>query len=362
MEDINRLTIISFIRTFSISIVNPYIGLALNQYYNIPIYLVGLYYLLLTLSTAIGYIFGGYLADFIGRRNAMIISTILASLFLILSLFNLSLFIAFMFFFNNAYGSANTTAVGDTSNSLKGLIKSFSRTRIGANAGWAIGPAIGGFLYQKYGFDKIILIASTFSLIAIPFLIKLPNNKGSKRILIKPSRKFSKFLIPSILTSIIMGQLGLPFVLYISRVFSVSTAGYMFSINGSMVVFLQEFFARKFSKFNYKYSLSLGMAIYSISYLNLIFINKIIELALDVVLLTIAEMIVSPINSAVANTLSESQNRGKYMGFFGLTVGIGRTLGQSLSTELAFSKYIEWGNVSFMAILSSILYLLLVEI
>ncbi|AFZ70092.1 arabinose efflux permease family protein [Caldisphaera lagunensis DSM 15908] len=362
MEDINKLTIISFIRTFSISIINPYIGLALNQNYKLPIYLVGLYYLGYTLATALGYIFGGYLADFIGRRNAMIISTIMASIFLALSLFNLSLFVAFMFFFNNAYGSANTTAVGDTSDNLKGLVKSFSRVRIGANAGWAIGPAIGGFLYEKYGFNKIILLASIFSIIAVPFLIKIPNIKGSRKILIKPSKKFSKFLIPSTLTSIIMGQLGLPFVLYVSKIFSISTAGYMFTINGLMVVFFQDFFGRKFAKFNYKYSLALGMFIYSISYLNLIFINKIIELALDIVLLTIAEMIVSPINNAVANAMVESGDRGKYMGLFGLTVGIGRTLGQSLSTELSFSKNIEWGNVSFMALLSSILYLVLIEI
>jgi MFS family permease len=73
LNDINKLTtIISFIRTFSISTVNPYIGLALNQYYKLPIYLVSIYYLGLTFVTAIGYIFEGYLADIIGRRNSMI--------------------------------------------------------------------------------------------------------------------------------------------------------------------------------------------------------------------------------------------------------------------------------------------------
>jgi MFS family permease len=362
LNDINKLTIISFIRTFSISIVNPYIGLALNQYYKLPIYLVGIYYLGLTLITAIGYVFGGYMADIIGRRNSMVLSTILASLFLLLSLIDPIIFILFMYFFSNAYGSANNTFVGDTSNNVKGLIKSFSRIRRGANAGWAIGPAIGGFLYDKYGFNTIIMIAGIVSLIAVPFLLPLKNNKGSRKILIRPSKKFSKFLIPSILTSIIMGQLGLPFVLYASRYFSVSIAGYMFSINGGMVVLFQDLFGNKFSKFNYKHSLSIGMIIYSLAYLNLIFISRVYELALDVILLTIAEMIVSPINNAVANALSESGDRGKYMGFFGLTVGIGRTLGQSLSTELSFSKYVEWGDVSFIAVLSSVLYLFLTEI
>ncbi|MGC8567344.1 MAG: MFS transporter [Caldisphaera sp.] len=359
MDQINKIAIISFIRSFSLAMVNPYIGLALNQYYKIPIYLVGLYYLGLTCVTAFGYIIGGYLSDYFGRKNSMILTASLSSISLLLSLINPIVFILFMYFFSNAYGSANTTAVGDTSNNLKGLVKSFSRVRIGANAGWAIGPAIGGFLYDIYGFNLIIIVGATSSMISLPFMLKLANIKGSRKILIKPNRKFAKFLIPALLTSIVMGQLGLPFVLYFSKMFSVTIVGFMFMINGGLVVLFQDFISKTLSKKDYKKSLLLGMTLYSFAYGSLMIINKIYELALAVIILTTGEMITSPLMNAIANSLAESLHRGKYMGLFGLTNGIGRTLGQSISTELSYSNYLEWGNVSLIAFLAGLLYFLI---
>ncbi|MEB2793197.1 MAG: MFS transporter [Caldisphaeraceae archaeon] len=337
-------------------------GLAFYQYYKISIYLVGIYYLGLTGITAIGYVLGGYLADFIGRKKAMVSFASLSGTSLLLSLINPFIFIMLMYFFSNAYSSSFTTTVGGTSKSVGGLIKSFSRVRIGINAGWAIGPAIGGVLYTKFGFSSIMLIGGIASLLSVPLMLGLENIKGAKTTFIKPNKRFSKFIIPAFLSSMVMGQLGLPFVLYFSRIFSVSTIGVMYAINGGLVALFQDIVGRKFSNKPPKKSLMVGMMIYSLSYGSMMIINKVYELVVAVVALTLAEMIISPISNSVANFLAEERNRGKYMGLYGLTSGIGRTFGQSLSTELSFSSIIEWGDVSAIAIIGGILYLLLTEI
>ncbi len=117
--------------------------------------------------SSIAFIIGGYLADFLGRVRTMVISAVSSSIALIIAYaINKPLIVVLMVltqsFFNNAYGVANTSIVGDYARGgFTSLVKYFSRLRVGGvNAGWAVGPAIGGLLYEIYGFRMLMLLGS----------------------------------------------------------------------------------------------------------------------------------------------------------------------------------------------------------
>ncbi|MCY0859916.1 MAG: MFS transporter [Sulfolobaceae archaeon] len=369
-SNLNRLTILGGIRSLSFSIIWPYIGFALYNYYKFSLTLVSIYYAIQAVSGSIAYLIGGYSADALGRKKTMLYSSSLSSLSLFLCFISSSPLLVFTFlqlqtFFNSIYGSANTTAVGDTEGSLEKLILSFSRFRIGVNIGWAIGPAIGGFLYQYLGFKEMLLVASLGSLVSIPIVLLLSENKGSKIALIKPSKQYVKFLIPAFLTFVVMSQLGFSFLTFLATVpkIPVNLVGLLFTLNGLLVAALQEPIGRIIHKRNPIKMISFGMIGYGISYFSMALVKDFLDAVVITVGITLSEMVVSPIANALANYMAEKEHRGKYMGLFGLISLLGRVTGQSVSSELMeyflYEPFYLWSFILLMGLISSTLYYIL---
>ncbi len=370
MELSNKLALIGAIRALGSSLLWSFTGFALYQYYEIPLSMVSLFYVSQAVVNSIGFIIGGYLADFLGKVRTMITSSIISSL---------ALFIAFMVnkplivigmvlvqsFFNNAYGVANTSLVGDYATGFSSLVKYFSRLRVGINAGWAIGPAIGGLLYETYGFRVLLLLGSLIPLGALPLLISLPeaSRPVERGLTLNVNRRFALFLIPSFLTFLVMGQLGFPLLTYYNVHVGLSTfmVGLLYMENGLLVVFLQDLLGKYLRRPDL---IMLGMIIYGVSYLAVAFIPSFAWAVVDMFFITLAEMIVSPISQSIANMLADPRARGRYMGLYSLVTGLGRTVASSIAGLLmpyAFKQpLVLWGFVFIIAVSSSAMYKVLV--
>ncbi|WP_243680820.1 hypothetical protein [Vulcanisaeta souniana] len=131
MELSNRLALIGAVRSLGSSLLWSFTGFALFQYYKLPLILVSLFYVTQAVISSIAFIIGGYLADFLGRVRTMTISAVVSSIALIIAyVINKPLAVVLMVliqsFFNNTYGVANTSIVGDYAREFTSLVKYFS--------------------------------------------------------------------------------------------------------------------------------------------------------------------------------------------------------------------------------------------
>ncbi|MFB6471123.1 MAG: MFS transporter [Vulcanisaeta sp. AZ3] len=371
MEISDRLALIGAVRSLGGSLLWSFTGFALYQYYKLPLTFISLFYVIQAIVSSIAFIVGGYFTDFLGRVQTMVISSVVSSVSILVAyVINKPLIVVIMVlaqsFFNNIYGVANTALVGDYARGFTSLVKYFSRLRVGINAGWAIGPAIGGFLYEVYGFRILLLLGSVIPLLALPLLVSLPevNVVNEHGLTFHVNRPFALFLIPSFLTFLVMGQLGFPLLTYYNVHDELTTfqVGILYMENGLLVVFLQDFIGRHLKRPSL---ISIGMIIYGISYLMVAIIPNFIWAIIDMFFITLAEMIVSPISQSLANMLADERTRGRYMGLYSLVTGLGRTMASSISSLLMpyaiRQPLVLWGFVFATAASSSSIYTLMMR-
>ncbi|WP_338598385.1 MFS transporter [Sulfolobus tengchongensis] len=366
MDQINKIALIGGFRSLGGSLIWPFIGFALYKVYGFSLDFVSIFYLIQASVNIIGSISGGIITDFLGRKNTMTISIILSSLALFLAyLINLPIPIAGLIllqtYFNNVYNISSTAIVGDIYKGANNLVKAFSRQRVGINAGWAVGPLIGGYIFTTFGFRLLLLVSSVIILVSIPLIKLLPDFKGEGSILsFNINRDFLMFLIPTFLTFIIVGQLGFGILTYYNTVlhFTEFQVGILFAINGIMIVAFQDLMGRFINK-RIKL-ISIGMIIYGLGYFSIALVTNFYLASLDIVVITIAEMIVTPLSQAIANSLASQRSRGRQMGLYSMVTGIGRIIGSSLISELMsyyiYTPTILWGIISSFGFISSVLY------
>ncbi|WP_069808374.1 MFS transporter [Vulcanisaeta thermophila] len=366
MDFKNKLALIGGVRSLGGSLLWSFTGFALYQYYRLPLTVISLFYVAQAVVGLVSFMVGGYLADFLGRITTMVLSSLASSLSLLIAfIINKPIYVVAMIliqtFFNNAYGVSNTALIGDYTSDFGSLVKYFSRFRVGVNAGWAVGPAIGGLIYELYGFRVLLLLGSLIPLASVPLLITLtePHHSYSTGLTFRVNKQFTLFLIPTFLTFIVMGQLGFSLLTFYNVHVGLTTfqVGVLYMINGLMVVFMQDLIGRYLKT---PLLISLGMVIYGVSYLAVAFIPNFEWAALDMVLITMAEMIVSPLSQSLANMLADPKNRGKYMGLYGMVSGLGRTLASSVSSMLMTSALKQplylWGFIFITALVSALIY------
>lgn len=128
MNNINKLALIGGFRSFSGSIIWPYVGFALYKVYGLPLSVVSLFYLVQAVVNVIASISGGIITDYLGRKRSMALSILFSSIALLLAyVLNMPLyvmvFILFQSFFNTVYNVSSTAIVGDMYKGTSQLIK-----------------------------------------------------------------------------------------------------------------------------------------------------------------------------------------------------------------------------------------------
>jgi MFS family permease len=139
--------------------------------------------------------------------------------------------------------------------------------------------------------------------------------------------------------------------------------GYLYAINGLMVVFLQFPVARLISRFRMTNAISMGAFLYAIGYFAVAFTNDFFTLAFCMAVISMGEIVVSPASSNLVANMSPENMRGRYMGIYGLFSSFGWSMGPLAGGVLmdAFvgTPMILWGGVASFAVAASIGYLAL---
>jgi len=344
--DVWRMAVIQFFTAIGFSICMPFLCLYFYEDRGLSMTMAGLILLTGGLCAAVTQALGGALSDRFGRRPVLIVAAS-ASVFLYLGLSILIGRSAAVWAIAFAYivgRSVLTTTrpvisamVADFTSKEK-LTEAYGIIRIGANIGWAAGPTIGGYLagFLPYGwlFGIPVLTCAIVFFIAFFFLHESSHRVSMKvgfRNILSPAsdRAFLFFAMASLLLFLVMGQMGSTLSIFaVDRVgFSTAQYGLLLTLNGLIVILFQypmTLAVKRLAKFR---ALMLGGLFYALGYLSLGWVTQYGWALGAMAIVTTGEIIVSPVMLSVVGELSPEDQRGRYMGFFGLSETIGIAVG-----------------------------------
>jgi len=332
------LTVIRLLTAVGFSICMPFLALHLHQDRGVSMTLVGLILLAGGLCAALSQAIGGALSDRFGRRPVLLVATS-AGAFLYAGLAILIGISAPVWAITIVYivGRSMLTTTHPVISAMvadvaprERLTEAYGILRIGANIGWAAGPAIGGYLITFVPYAWLFGIPSIMC--GVVFLIVLfsihesasgaGTTTGIRSLLPTVNNPpFLVFTLLSLLLFIVMGQMGA--TLSISTVdrlgFSTAQYGFLLTLNGLIVIFFQYPVTLALRKLAKSRALVLGSLLYGLGYLSLGWITRYEWALVAMATVTAGEIIHTPITLSVVGELSPPGQRGRYMGFFGLS-------------------------------------------
>ncbi len=361
------------------SICIPFLALYLHQDRGLSMTSVGLIILGAGLCSAVTQAFGGALSDRFGRRPILIMASSI-SIFLYSGLAVLIGISAPVWAIGIAYvaGRAMLTIarpvisamVADFTSKEK-LTEAYGILRIGGNIGWAFGPALGGYLatFLPYGWlFGIAALTCAVVFLMVFFLVHDSSHWVSRsaglRDVLPPAgdRVFLSFIALSVLLFIAMGQMASTLSIFTVDMLGFSKAqfGLLLTLNGLIVIFFQypmTVALRRVAKFR---ALILGSLLYVFGYLSLGWITQFGWALVAMAVVTGGEIIHAPVSLSVIGELSPENQRGRYMGLFGLsqTIGIavGPLVGGLLLDAFPSNPELVWAPIASIALIAALGY------
>jgi len=351
----------------------PFVSIYMHGQLGASMTLVGLIMLISALIAAMGRIVGGEIADRLGRRPLIIggmAARVLAfaAMAYVVHIRAPVLFVGGAFVLVRLFGAmvrpGLAAMVADVVEPER-RVEAYALFRIGQNAGWAIGPAIGGAVVAT-SFASVFLLTTAASLIGLLLMVFFTSESirmfeqsqfSIRRVLdVARDSRFLVFCAWCVLLYIVMGQFASTFAVFSTDAVGISEGllGWLFTINGVVVVLFQWPAARLADRIGIRRGLVLGCLLYAIGYFSVAFAHSFALLALSMVVITWGEVTFSPTSMAAVANMAPAARVGRYMGFFGLTEALGWSLGPTLGGVL-FDRLVGmpiamWGIIAALGL------------
>jgi MFS family permease len=291
---------------------------------------------------------GGWVADRLGRRNAIALSMFssAATLLLLSQARSLPLIVVLTTLAGltgEMYRPASAALLTDLTPAGE-RIPAFALNRLAINAGFAAGPAVAGVLAEESFFLIFLGDALTSAAFGMIALVALPEGVRVKRgeerrgeaiRTMLGDRAFLFFLISSVLGAFVYFQGQTTFPLHVrASGLSDSDYGLLISLNGLAIVLLELPLVAITQRFPYRPVLALGSVLVGLGFALNAVANDLPELALTVMIWTLGEIIYAPIASAYVADIAPEHLRGRYQGAWGLTWGLAFVLAPALGAAI----------------------------
>ena len=377
-----RIWVLFFGRIISatgFSIVMPFLAVYLNESMHIPAPEIGVIYLGMAVFGALGQIIGGEMADQLGRRPVMVLSMglrgaafmmLFASMLIAGDIWMLAILLFVSSLLGSFFEPASNAIVADVVPPGQRL-EAYALLRVGQNLGWTIGPLISGLMIMVLPFSSLFFVAAVTSatVAAVIFLRVTESTRAEHHDRFRPrdllklgeSKLFVLFCVSTLPLAIVLGQMTTTFTLFSHNVadahLSYGEIGYLYALNGLIVVFLQFPMARLFGHYRQSYVLAVGAMMYAFGYLVLGLSSIWPVLVLSMVITTLGENTVSPSSTNMVAKMSPEDQRGRYMGAYGIFSSFGWSIGPTVGTVLYEAFYHDplmlWGSIAAIATLSA---------
>ena len=248
----------------------------------------------------------------------------------------------------------------------------YAITRSAGNLGWAVGPAIGGYMASySYGFLFVIAaVITTISGIVFALFLKTSNSIQNKdkftfRDLLSikndPNLLYHSVLI--FILYIVVAQLIATFSIYAVEIVGLTEnqLGMIYTVNGLLVATLQIPITKMLQHKTFTFQLSVGAFIYAVGYSFIGLFSTFTFLMISIIIVTFGEMFMSPPSLALTSKMAPEGRMGRYMGIFGFFVASGWSFGPMyggfILEHFADKPLTAWILISSLAVIAGVGYI-----
>jgi MFS family permease len=334
------------------------------------------------LSSFVGSFLGGALTDRVGRRRILIFGLLASSFSTLLMGFIESLQAFYVLaliagIFTDVAGPAHQAMVVDLVPEEK-RAEGFGILRVAFNLAVVIGPMIGGLMaarsYQLLFVTDAIISTITAGIVFFFLRETKPKTrsgaqpetvgatfKGYGRVL--RDGTFMLFVGACILMGLVYMNMNTTLGVYLRDVHNAEAWNYglLLSINALMVVFLQFPIAHQITDRPPLLMMAVGTALYAVGFAMYGLVSGNAMFVLAMVIITVGEMIVSPVAQALVARFAPEDMRGRYMAIFGISWSIPFMIGPLLAGLILdnLNPNLLWYAAGFIGMLAVLGFLYL---
>lgn len=362
--------------------IMPLLTLILTEKIGLSSAQAGFYMLLLNVCFVPGLLFGGRLADSLGRKKVIIIFHSLAAIvFMTCGFIKPSMLVVYLLMLGSSVLAASLPAydalLADLTNE-ENRKRSFTLTFMGHNLGFSIAPILGGFLFRNYLYLVFVIDAISTVISVILVAIFIPNIQvdqvKKKYEAVEENKEESKlnvfqFLLNNkyiLIFSIILffynfafSQLAFTLPIHVVELFPEKGAEYygtMEGLNGILILILTPIMTKLTMRSKPTKAIAQGGLLYTLSFAILIFVAPLSMFYLSIIVMTFGETMITVNNNAFISGMTPPQYRGRVSGVFQIIYGAGFALGPFITGFLLdyISTRSVWTIITIIMALASI--------
>jgi MFS family permease len=299
-------------------------------------------------GTLVACVLGGYLADRFGRRRTIVLSMFsAAAVMLCLSqartLSSIVLLAGVAGLAGELYRPASSALLADLVPAGQ-RVTAFAAYRMSFNAGWAFGPATAGLLAKSSFLWLFVGDAATSILYGLVAWFALPAGlHGTRQAasvwetvrVVRDNPRFRQVLLSSLIVGLVFVQVFSTMSLQITHSgFSSATYGMLISLNGALVVLFELPLTTITKRYPARAVMALGYVLIGAGFASNVLPRTIPLLLATFALFTLGEMISMPVAGAYVADLAPADQRGLYMGTYGMVWALAFVAGPSLGMVL----------------------------
>jgi MFS family permease len=342
-----------FVDSIGSTLLFPFFALYITERFGVGMTQAGILLGMSSLFGLIGSVIGGALTDRFGRRRLILFGLVFSALSSLL--FGLASNISFLYILVVFVGLLSKVAAPAQDAMLADVLpeskrqEGFGITRVAFNYAWIVGAALGGLIASR-SFLALFVIDAVLSLI-VAFVLYwyLPETKPASPTVEHTSENLIEtvsgyrivlrdigymcFTLAGMLILIVYQQQYSSLPVYLRAVHNIEPRifGILLAISGFEVVLFQLWVSREVRKYPPFLMMALGGLFFMLGFTMIGFVQGVLFFMLAVTIVTIGEMIMFPVNKALAASFSPADMRGRYMAVYDLGWTIPATIGPAVA-------------------------------
>lgn len=339
---------VSFVDRIGGTLLFPFFALYITQKFNVGMTQAGILLGMSSLFGLIGSTVGGALTDKFGRKQLILFGLVFSAVSTLTfglvndlnALYPLMIVVGLL---SSVAHPAHDAMIADILPENQRQ-EGFGILRVVGNLSWIIGPTIGGVV-ANINFLYLFIIDAVISCVVAAIIFRtIPETKPEPHAhaesesllqtvigyrLVLKDFAFMAFMVAGMLMLIVYQQMYSTLSVYLRDNHGINPSGYGFLMTTSAitVVIFQFWVSRMIKRRPPFLMMAFGTVFYMIGFALFGIVTAYALFALNIVIITIGEMIVVPTSQALATDFAPETMRGRYMAIFGLSWAIPSTIG-----------------------------------